>query len=54
MEYRIMAGRTVAVQAFEVIFMAKWNTSDILGFYMQNLLEVGGNSTRKDKQDYHQ
>ena len=35
-----MAGGTVVVQAFKVIFMAEGNVACILGFYMQCLIEV--------------
>ncbi len=46
-----MAGRTVVVQAFEVIFMAEGDTSGILGFYEERLSEIGRNGTRKGNND---
>ncbi len=46
-----MTGRTIVVQAFEVIFMAEGYISGIFGFYEERLSEIGRNVTGKGNND---
>jgi hypothetical protein len=54
MKNRIMTGRAVVVQVFEVIFMAEGYAAGILGFNMDRLPEISRNDHGKGENNSQQ